>query len=602
MKPVSAVTLLAACSVAISAHWCLAGENELPAKKHIVQLYSYRTLTPINADWDRGIRRALATGFPMGVRIDIEYLDLGRIDNAEYLQRWNDLLRMKYAGQRIDLVMPVYVQAFQFVRKHRDTLFSDVPVVFCSVNRALAEQVRGVPGMTGVAFQLDVDGTVNAARALFPHTQHWLVVSGGSNHDRALCAMVQQTLDRYKDQLQIEYTEGLPMPKLLEMAAALASESAVLILNYDQDVWGNDYTTADVVEQIAAVCPVPMFGLYDTLLGHGIIGGSLGSAESQGELAGNLAVRVLQGEDPSKIPITGLEMHQFMFDARQLQRWGVDDADLPPGSIIRYREMTLWEQHGKQILAGLTLLLLQSLVIAILLINRSQRIRAERSLHTSRSEAIQLAGRLLSAQEDERTRLARELHDDLSQRLAASAIEAGQLARKSTVSPGTRATLAQLRDDLISLSDDVHSIARQIHPTILDDLGLADALRSECDRLAAREDTAVDCQCGDIPPDLRQEVSLCLYRVAQEALWNAARHAQSNRMDVRLTSDVEMIHLEVRDFGVGFDVEHATEQPGLGLASMRERVRLVNGRLTIHSQLGSGTSITVDIPLAEKCT
>ena len=367
------------------------------------------------------------------------------------------------------------------------------------------------------------------------------------------------------------------------------------MLTYEADVVGTNYSTAEIVEQISTASSAPVYGLYDTLLGHGIVGGRLQSAEAQGRLAGELAVRVLGGERPADIPIVGQDTIQMMFDARQLRRSNVSLDRLPPGSRVLYREPTFWEQFGRYALLGVSALVVQSLIIAALLLNRSRRVRAER-------EARDLAGKILTAQEDERRYLAREMHDDLSQRLAASAIEAGNLEQRFLESPESHAALGSLKRNLIAICDDVHRLSRQIHPAILHDFGLADALHSECDRFAEREGAAVQFRAGQLPANLSKEVALCLYRIAQEALWNAAKYAHSDKVTVELNADPEFVHLEIRDFGRGFDPLQLSDRQGLGLASMKERTRLVRGKITIDSAPGKGTTITVQVPVPESAT
>ena len=197
--------------------------------------------------------------------------------------------------------------------------------------------------------------------------------------------------------------------------------------------------------------------------------------------------------------------------------------------------------------------------------------RADAALSASRSEARQLAGRLLTAQEDERKRLAREMHDDVSQRLAAAAIEAGKGEQDLPAPHPARAAFAGLKEHLIALSDDVHRLSRQLHPAILDDLGLKDALRAECDRVAERGRLAVNFRCGQLPACVPRDLALCVYRIAQEALHNAVKHAQADRVDLTLNADLEFLDLEVRDFGRGFDPAAGRHRSGLGLASMEER-------------------------------
>jgi two-component system, NarL family, sensor kinase len=139
-------------------------------------------------------------------------------------------------------------------------------------------------------------------------------------------------------------------------------------------------------------------------------------------------------------------------------------------------------------------------------------------------------------------------------------------------------------------------LSRQLHPSILDDLGLVDALRSECLSLEQRDGITARCYALDVPADIPRDVALCVYRVAQEALRNVARHAQALQATVRLTANDRELVLCVRDRGVGFDVA-TRRKSGLGLESMRERVRLVQGRLTVRSQPGKGTRITLRVPL-----
>ena len=239
-------------------------------------------------------------------------------------------------------------------------------------------------------------------------------------------------------------------------------------------------------------------------------------------------------------------------------------------------------------------------LVGEVLANTVAHTRSDKSLAVSRKESRQLAGRLLTAQEDERKRLAREMHDDVSQRLAATAIEAGKFEQQFLATDPARGAAATLKEHLIALSDDVHRISRQLHPAILDDLGLEDAIRSECDRFSKREGVAIQFRCGELPEKLAKDIALCLYRVVQEALRNVAKHAQCDRVELVLNADPEFMYVEVRDFGCGFRLEEIRGQPGLGLASMEERVRLVGGEITISSSPNRGTTIAVRVPLPEE--
>jgi PAS domain S-box-containing protein len=210
-----------------------------------------------------------------------------------------------------------------------------------------------------------------------------------------------------------------------------------------------------------------------------------------------------------------------------------------------------------------------------------------------------LSGRLIAAQEEERRRIARELHDDLTQRLAVLAIEAGKVEQQ--LHGGAEPVLERLRrmtQEMIELSAVVHGISRQLHPSILDDLGLVNAIEAECMNFSQREGIQVKFTSHNVPATLPRDLALCLYRIAQESLWNIAKHAQTTEAYVTLGGSEQEIVLSIEDCGVGFDPEQVRGKRGLGLASMEERVRLIDGRVSVRSVLGKGTTVEVCAPLA----
>lgn len=219
----------------------------------------------------------------------------------------------------------------------------------------------------------------------------------------------------------------------------------------------------------------------------------------------------------------------------------------------------------------------------------TERKRAEDDLRS-------LSRRLIRAQEAERAMIARELHDDVTQRLAVLAIDAG---RAELAGPGAvqADAIRLVREGLIRLSEDIHSLAYQLHPSVLEELGLAEALRTECERQGRHSGVALSLNLEPLPPVVERDVALCLYRVAQEALNNVIHHARARKATVILRQLDGGLALAVRDDGEGFDPEHPREGRSLGLASMRERLRLVNGTLDIESAPGHGTAIVAWVPV-----
>jgi signal transduction histidine kinase len=206
-----------------------------------------------------------------------------------------------------------------------------------------------------------------------------------------------------------------------------------------------------------------------------------------------------------------------------------------------------------------------------------------------------LSQRLIRAHEDERALLARELHDDVTQRLAVLAIDLGRV--ELAAPQGAQAdAMRSVREQLVRLSEDIHSLAYQLHPSILEELGLVEALRAECERRARQGRLEVTMDLDSLTAMTGKEAQLCLFRVAQEALNNVARHAGTIAASVTLRRADDGVLLAVRDEGVGFDAAGPARGHSLGLAGMRERVKLVNGTLDIETAPGRGTTIVAWVP------
>lgn len=201
--------------------------------------------------------------------------------------------------------------------------------------------------------------------------------------------------------------------------------------------------------------------------------------------------------------------------------------------------------------------------------------------------------KLVEAQEQERARIGRELHDDINQRLAMLAIELEQVQDAPSDS---RSNLPELRSRLLEISADVQTLSHELHSSKLEYLGAVAGLRSWCREFAERHRVEIDFR-SDVEGALPSEIGLCLLRVLQEAVHNSVKHSGVKRMEVQLAGDSSRVHLVISDAGKGFDQETALQGKGLGLISMRERVRLVNGSIAFHSKPMSGTRIHVCVPL-----
>lgn len=215
-------------------------------------------------------------------------------------------------------------------------------------------------------------------------------------------------------------------------------------------------------------------------------------------------------------------------------------------------------------------------------------------LKTAEKQLQALARRLMTAQEEERSRLARELHDDVTQRLGTLAIDAGKLAQGAS---GENGGLRDLQERAIALAHDVQGLSRRLHPSILDDLGLAAALRAEAQALGRRLGVPVSFAAEPMPESFPKESATALYRIAQECCQNVVRHARATEVNVELSVVGGQARLRIEDDGQGFQPREARSRGGLGLASLSERARLAGGRLAIESAPGEGARITAEVPL-----
>ena len=221
----------------------------------------------------------------------------------------------------------------------------------------------------------------------------------------------------------------------------------------------------------------------------------------------------------------------------------------------------------------------------------TDRLRTEQQLRS-------LTAELITVQEEERRRIARELHDDINQRLALLSIDLAEMESASvTTTHESGSIVRSLGQRLAAISDDVRHMAYRFHPSILEDLGLPTALRQMADDWSARTGIKLVTVLEEIVDPLPPHVASCLYRIVQESLTNVMKHAQATRVEIELTCDGQEVTLSVQDDGIGFTLDERQDaRHGLGLVNIRERVRFLHGRFGIRSEPGRGTDITVQIP------
>jgi signal transduction histidine kinase len=555
--------------------------------------------SPGNFLADQGIRSTFAAGSPERVEIYNEYLDVSLPPDAARQRLQAEYLRQKYAGRKVDLVIAGLSSGLDFALEHRGAIFPGVPVVFCAVDQREVKARKLDPDVIGVPMKFDLAATLDLALRLHPNTRRVVVVAGGARFDACWEAEARQTFRAYEDKLEFVYLTGLPVEDLLKEVARLPDRSVIYYLHVFRDGAGKVLVPADVLERLARAANAPVYGHVDSYVGRGVVGGRVVSLETEGKNAAGLGLRILAGEKPEDIGVQETGANTYLFDWRQLRRWGIREESLPPGSVVRYKEPSFWDLYRWPILGVISLCVVEALLIAGLLLQRSNRRRAEQGFRESQRELRELTVRLLHSQETERRRIARELHDDLSQDLALLSVELDLLGQKppeSATQLGRR--IQELSARVKQLSSSVHGLSRQLHPSKLEQLGLVGAVRDLCKELAQSHGLPIEFTHHEVPEALPEDLALCLYRIVQEALGNVIKHSGARHAGVELSRSADAVCLRIADDGAGFDPRSAEGKGGLGLVSMRERLRLVGGEIAVASRPAGGTWLDVRVPNA----
>jgi signal transduction histidine kinase len=222
------------------------------------------------------------------------------------------------------------------------------------------------------------------------------------------------------------------------------------------------------------------------------------------------------------------------------------------------------------------------------------------ALESSLDQAKLLAARLITAQEEERTRISRELHDDIGQKLASLAIGLSRLKRYfKSPQKDAKAEFADLQQRTFGLTEDLRRLSHELHPSTVEHIGFVDVLKSRCEDTSIESGVLVSLVVGDDWPDVSSEIGLCLYRVAQESLRNVVKHASAKSSKVSLTHANGHIVMKIADDGKGFSPSSMRESVGLGLVSMRERLQILGGSLIVESSPAGGSIVTATIPFGE---
>jgi len=340
--------------------------------KNVLLLHS-EALLPANILLEQGIRKTMTANAASRIDYYNEFLDQTRFPGDQNELRLKDFLHQKYAQRKMDLIIAFAPAAVGFLEKYREEVFPDTPVIFCGVSEQELPTLHLGKRTTGMAIALDSAGTLDLALRLQPETRRVVVVTGKANVDQVLLAVAREGFKKYESRLDFAYLTGQPIDQLQEELAHLPDHTIVFYVGVLLDGAGNTFTGIQSLELIAARSNAPIYGFFSQFVGHGIVGGRPANFEAHGARAGALGLRILNGEDPDKIPVSTDNGDPFTVDWRQLKRWQLSESRLPPGTVVMFKQFSVWELYKWRIISIIGLCLLEMVLIAGLLVQRRKR-------------------------------------------------------------------------------------------------------------------------------------------------------------------------------------------------------------------------------------
>ena len=558
---------------------------------------------------DRGMRDAFSALKTRNVELFIETMDTLWFERSEIEPEFLSLFRKKYGNRKIDLLIAAGADALDIAQRLREVVLRGVPIVFYNIAEDALRGRAIQPDIAGVVLRFDLPGTLALAMRLQPDAKRIVVVSGTSPYDRNWLRRAREALRAYEGRLEVSYWSGQPLQQLLENLRRLSPDTMVLYLAFSDDGSRHNYSPADVAKWIAAASAAPVYGVLDSYLGQGIVGGVFPSFESHGRLAGQLALRVLSGEKPENIAVQSSPLAVANVDWRELRRWGIDGKRLPPGSIVQFRQLTFWEQYQWYIIAALAIMALQAVLITDLLLERARRRRGETDLQRNREQLAHVT-RVSTMGE-----LAASLAHELNQPLTAILSNAQAAQRFLNAKPADLKEVDEILKDIVTDNKRAGEVIRRMRALVKrEELDLAPinivSVINDVVQLVHSDgilrNIRVEIECQDGLPSVRgdrvqlQQVVLNLLINAFDAMKEAIATERNVKVPAQ-TNGAGTVEVSVRDHGTGltsdelariFQPFYTTKREGLGmgLPISRSIIEAHGGRLWAENNADRGAT------------
>ncbi len=357
--------------------------SDVTNPKRVLILYSFDPEQGVYVGFDDALRSRLRAGLPDRIEFYTEYLDLARFPDPGHAKTLVKLLRLRLAGKKPDLIMPMGYAALDFLLNSGKDLFPNTPIVTIFNERKPGEGKLGPEErslVTGMKTRDELARTLDLALQLQPDTQRVVVVVGNSANDRFWAEQLRTDLAGYEGRVTFTYLTDLPMDRLLKQLTGLPPHTIIFYGYFLQDASGQFFLREEALDLIAKASNVPIYGFETSFLGHGVVGGCVEDPAATGTAVADMAVRVLSGEKPADIPMVIDSSNRNEVDWRQLKRWRISKSRLPPGTVVLFRNPSVWDRYRPLIIGSLFLVIVEAFFILALLVEREGRRRAEERL------------------------------------------------------------------------------------------------------------------------------------------------------------------------------------------------------------------------------
>ncbi|MFO1150699.1 MAG: ATP-binding protein [Alsobacter sp.] len=581
----------------------------------ILVIYENSRLLPATIEGDRGFSDVI-TASGLQVEVNAEFLGFPQFAGDAYTSAIVQYLRAKYDAKKPALVVVGGSAALGFWLDHRAELLPQVPVIHMGVGTANIQRLHPPNDVVGVPIEYDAVATVDLALSLLPTRKHLVIVSGSSEFDRTWKSILIDKVRLSSRVRDVETLSGLPTPELVDRLKSIPADSIVYTAGYFVDGAGQKFAPRDAAKVIADASPAPVFGPFDTFIGTGVVGGRVPTFRDMGATAGSIAVKLLLGSRIADLGLPAVMPVRTILDHRQLERWNIANSRVPPDASVQYRDPGLWEQYRGIVIAALAVLIVQSLLLVRLLIERRRRRTVEGVVDRHRFELahasrLAVAGQLTAS-------IAHEINQPLGaiqSNVAAMAL----MLRKGVSREGLDPILDDIQRDNLRANDVIrqlralmerHEVERKpVDLTrVVSDTGTI--MRGEARRRGVTLTAIAPAGPIEVMGD-RVQIQQVLINLLLNAMDAVADRLESDRLvSLVLERSGGTACFTVSDNGHGIDPDNldrlfdsffTTKQSGmgLGLSIVRTLVEAHGGRVSASNSANGGASFKLEFPICD---